>query len=155
MRFRDKTAYVWGLRYRWDPSLSRNLIPRFPHFVPPCWTRKLFLRKETSSCDGIEHVFTVLEQLLLDESTIFWERKLGDAMVSNMWLKRRMRLGRSRGWENKFLKKENPTHILLLESPCSFVRPSVRNKICRIIDTCTIHTCTIHTCMLQDRGPGS
>ena len=36
--FRDKTAYVWGLRYRWDPLLSRNLIPRFPHFKPP-WFR--------------------------------------------------------------------------------------------------------------------
>ena len=35
MRFHDKTAYVWGLRYRWDPLLSRNLIPRFPHFKPP------------------------------------------------------------------------------------------------------------------------
>ena len=34
--FHDKTAYVWGLRYRWDPLLSRNLIPRFPHFKPPC-----------------------------------------------------------------------------------------------------------------------
>ena len=22
MQFHDKTAYVWGLRYRWDPSLS-------------------------------------------------------------------------------------------------------------------------------------
>ena len=31
----DKTAYVWGLRYRWDPSLSRNPVPRFPHFMPP------------------------------------------------------------------------------------------------------------------------
>ena len=27
MQFRDKTAYVWGLRYRWDPSLSRNPVP--------------------------------------------------------------------------------------------------------------------------------
>ena len=35
------------------------------------WTSALFLRRESSSCDGIEHVFTVLEQLLLDESTIF------------------------------------------------------------------------------------
>ena len=35
MQFRDKTAYVWGLRYRWDPSLSRNPVPRFPHFMPP------------------------------------------------------------------------------------------------------------------------
>ena len=47
MRFRNKIAYVWGLRYRWNPSLSRNLNPRFPHFVPPC------MRVEwntTSSC---------------------------------------------------------------------------------------------------------
>ena len=35
MQFPDKTAYVWGLRYRWDPSLSRNPVPRFPHFMPP------------------------------------------------------------------------------------------------------------------------
>ena len=35
MQFRDKTAYVWGLRYRWDPLLSRNPVPRFPHFMPP------------------------------------------------------------------------------------------------------------------------
>ena len=34
--FHDKTAYVGGLRYRWDPLLSRNLIPRFPYFKPPC-----------------------------------------------------------------------------------------------------------------------
>ena len=38
MQFRDKTAYVWGLRYRWDPSLSRNPVPRFPHFMPP-WSQ--------------------------------------------------------------------------------------------------------------------
>ena len=37
-QFRDKTAYVWGLRYRWDPSLSRNPVPRFPHFMPP-WSQ--------------------------------------------------------------------------------------------------------------------
>ena len=36
MQFRDKTAYVWGLRYRWDPSLSRIPDPRIPHFMPPC-----------------------------------------------------------------------------------------------------------------------
>ena len=35
MHFRDKTAYVWGLRYRWDPLLSMNLICRFAHFMPP------------------------------------------------------------------------------------------------------------------------
>ena len=41
--FRDKTAYVWGLRYRWDTLLSRNLIPRFPHFKPPWSMLKFFL----------------------------------------------------------------------------------------------------------------
>ena len=30
-------------------------------------------------------------------------------------------------------------HILLLESPC----PSVRDKICRIMDICITHTCSI------------
>ena len=35
MQFHDKTAYVWGLRYRWDPSLSMNPVCRFAHFMPP------------------------------------------------------------------------------------------------------------------------
>ena len=35
MQFHDKTAYVWGLRYRWDPSLSMNPVRRFAHFMPP------------------------------------------------------------------------------------------------------------------------
>ena len=45
--FRDKPAYVWGHRYRWDPLLSRNLIPRFPHFKPPCLTIKDILANDT------------------------------------------------------------------------------------------------------------
>ena len=36
MKFHDKTAYVWCLRYRWDPSLSMNPVRRFAHFMPPC-----------------------------------------------------------------------------------------------------------------------
>ena len=44
----------------------------------------------------------------------------------------------------------NDARILLLESPYSLVRWFVGDKICRIIDTCTIHIC-----MLQDQGPGS
>ena len=35
MQFHDKTAYVWGLRYRWDPSLSMNPVRQFAHFMPP------------------------------------------------------------------------------------------------------------------------
>ena len=34
MQFRDKTAYVWGLRYRWDPSLSRNPVPALYATLP-------------------------------------------------------------------------------------------------------------------------
>ena len=41
MQLRDKTAYAWGLRYRWDPSLSRKPLPRFLHFMPPCSLPKL------------------------------------------------------------------------------------------------------------------
>jgi len=36
MQFHDKTAYVWGLCYRWDPSLLMNPVRRFAHFMPPC-----------------------------------------------------------------------------------------------------------------------
>ena len=42
MHFRDKTAYVWGRCYRWDPSLLMNPVCRFAHFMPTCHTpRKL------------------------------------------------------------------------------------------------------------------
>ena len=44
MQFHNKTAYVWGLRYRWDPSLSRNPVPRFPHFMPP-WSAHYHFKK--------------------------------------------------------------------------------------------------------------
>ena len=35
MQFRDKTAYVCGLRSRWDPLLSMSPARRLPHFLPP------------------------------------------------------------------------------------------------------------------------
>ena len=38
MQFRDKTAYVWGLCYRWVPSLSMIPARRIAHFMPP-WLR--------------------------------------------------------------------------------------------------------------------
>ena len=51
MQFHDKTSYVWGLRYRWDPSLSRNPVPRLPHFMPPwhevnlcIWVARIFIK---------------------------------------------------------------------------------------------------------------
>ena len=34
MQFRDKTAYLWGLRYRWAPLLSMNPVRQFAHFMP-------------------------------------------------------------------------------------------------------------------------
>ena len=36
MQFHNKTAYVLGLRYRWDPSLSMNPVRSTAHFMPPC-----------------------------------------------------------------------------------------------------------------------
>ena len=35
MQFHDKTAYVRGLRYRWDPLLLMNPVRRFAQFMPP------------------------------------------------------------------------------------------------------------------------
>ena len=58
MQFHDKTAYVWGLRYRWDPLLSRNPVPRFPHFMPP-WHSQYFL------CNFVSHE-TIRKQPLLN-----------------------------------------------------------------------------------------
>ena len=43
-----KQAYVWGLRYQWDPSLSRKLLPRFPHFMPLCLWIKIFAKFATT-----------------------------------------------------------------------------------------------------------
>ena len=49
-QFRDKTAYVWGLRYRWDPSLSMNPVRWFAHFMPPCFAlfSRFFLFRKSS-----------------------------------------------------------------------------------------------------------
>ena len=35
MQFHDKTVYVWGLRYRWDPLLSMKPVRRLAHFMLP------------------------------------------------------------------------------------------------------------------------
>ena len=45
MQFCDKTAYVWGLRYRWDPSLLMNPVRRFAHFMPPCCIKHQILKE--------------------------------------------------------------------------------------------------------------
>ena len=60
MQFRDKTAYVWGLRYRWDPSLSRNWVPWFPHFMPPC----LKVKRQISISLSLTCIGTHIQQLL-------------------------------------------------------------------------------------------
>ena len=36
VQFCDKTAYVWGLCYQWDPSLSMIPALRIAHFMPHC-----------------------------------------------------------------------------------------------------------------------
>ena len=61
MQFRDKTAYVWGLRYQWDPSLSRNPVPRFPHIMPP-WCNAVE-SNETHGCPA-RHYFAILSMSL-------------------------------------------------------------------------------------------
>ena len=61
MQFRDKTAYVWGLRYQWDPSLSRNPVPRFPHIMPP-WCDAVE-SNETHGCPA-RHYFAILSMSL-------------------------------------------------------------------------------------------
>ena len=52
-RFRDKTAYVWGLRYRWDPSLLRNPVPALYatllNAIPICWESMNLFWEETEA----------------------------------------------------------------------------------------------------------
>ena len=49
MQFRDKTAYVWGLCYRWDPSLSMSPARRLAHFMPLCTDSWFFLSFENQT----------------------------------------------------------------------------------------------------------
>ena len=72
MQLHDKTAYVWGHRYWWDPSLSRKPLPRF---MPPwltcltafdipdnvCWL--LTITKAFTHCIDILKAFTKCKQL--------------------------------------------------------------------------------------------
>ena len=73
MQFRDKTAYVWGLRYRWDPSLSRNPVPRFPHFMPPCLSPE-HLREPWK---WIVSTFLLIDQIIvvITPKVLFWKLK--------------------------------------------------------------------------------
>ena len=63
VQFHDKTAYVWGLRYRWDPSLSMNPVRRFAHFMPPCcWliSFSYFLNSSFVCCCLLLILFTLV-----------------------------------------------------------------------------------------------
>ena len=64
MQFRDKTAYVWGLCYRWDPTLSMNPVRRFAHFMPP-WIVTIHCREE--GCIG-KHI--ILAWIIVQDKTI-------------------------------------------------------------------------------------
>ena len=76
MQFRDKTAYVWGLCYRWDPSLSMNPVRQFAHFMPPCiWTR-LKYQKQHVLC--ISSALTVSDFLLW----IIWKPQVSKAAAA-------------------------------------------------------------------------
>ena len=53
MQFHDKKAYVWGLRYRWDPSLSRKPVPALYatllNAIPICWESMNLFWEETEA----------------------------------------------------------------------------------------------------------
>ena len=83
MQFRDKTAYVWGLRYRWDPSLSRNPVPRFPHFMPPwCSVRRQSFAKP---CPGLsERLFRPIIAQSFARFIIFTDDRTAKSSVNGL-----------------------------------------------------------------------
>ena len=78
MQFRDKTAYVWGLRYGWDPSLSMSPARRLAHFIPPC----LLLR----SCSLVRHlqILAPLSFRKCDQMLTIVRPKIGSSMGKAM-----------------------------------------------------------------------
>ena len=52
MQFHDKTAYVLGLRYRWDPLLSMNPARRFAHFMPPWYLVDCVIFQTCAACSS-------------------------------------------------------------------------------------------------------
>ena len=112
---------VWGRDFLGQPLFEKILIKHF------FW--KTFWRKS--------YQIPFFLWRLLDESTL---QRLLESFFSSEKLNEHTHVS---------LFERHPTpRIALFVRPS--VRPSVRNKICRIIDTCTIHTC-----MLQDQSPGS
>ena len=80
MKFRDKTAYVWGLCYRWDPLLSRNPVPRFPHFMLPChWLRASGWTWTTGYDRSSGTFLSILRQAKSVVSIVFYK------YVKNQW----------------------------------------------------------------------
>ena len=97
MQFHDKTAYVWGLRYRWDHSLSMNPVRRFAHFMPT-WLGlqsllSILLWQLFSYTVGIIEKFNVNECLLLGKNSLFscWRHSANSAKS----------LGRPKHWHGK------------------------------------------------------
>ena len=87
MQFHDNTAYVWGLRYRWYPSLSMNLVRRFAHFMPPCCKAYLFCWHESHNIFEdffslfTSQVATWLAAERLSKGSLCKEEKLPDVFL--------------------------------------------------------------------------
>ena len=79
MQFRDKTTYVWGLRYRRDPSLSRNQDPRIPHFMPPWQLHRIGVWL------GI-HVFHICIQICFNENNLVELNTFNTTLISQTCL---------------------------------------------------------------------
>ena len=103
MQFRNKTAYVWGLRYRWDPSLLMNPVRRFAHFMPP-WcvykaTQKSSLSNKKSKHEGIKsseykatikshlrvHTLSRRERIRFDCDNVSTKKSINSAQTMGTW----------------------------------------------------------------------
>ena len=116
MQFRDKTAYVWGLRYRWDPSLSRIPDPRIPHFMPP-WSHVisviiLFLQDTAWVSTNKGSINRLLHLLLL--FFIYIKPLKFNFTMENMCPESNFNFSYSH-WAQSMLTNDWPTNRLILE----------------------------------------
>ena len=64
MQFHDKTAYVWGLRYWWDPSLLMNpFVGSRTLCHPGCYTDCVQAHKQTSQFQ-VDHPLLIILKVL-------------------------------------------------------------------------------------------
>ena len=135
MQFRDKTAYVWGLRYRWDPTLSRKPLSCFPHFMPPWWRDSYDdddIKTYTNNCYHYDRIMSKLIQPQIGPGESYslsvggfnaTLSTLGDSMYSNNGQKFSTR------WESK----DNRNNLTCLLTSDQGPRPgwSEQRELCK------------------------